>query len=135
MKGCYILIIKLKQEKTIQIGRLGKIHFKKGFYLYVGSALNGLKQRIDRHLRKEKKKHWHIDYLLDFADVIDVLFKESENKIECSIATILEKQLTSIHGFGCSDCRCSSHLFFGSYEKIIKVTKDFQMVQYKEKIK
>ena len=54
MKGSYILVIELKEEKIIQIGKLGKIHFKKGFYVYIGSALNGLEQRITRHLIKEK---------------------------------------------------------------------------------
>lgn len=131
MKGSYILVIKLEKDKKIQIGKLGKIHFKCGFYIYVGSALNGLEKRINRHLKKTKKKHWHIDYLLDFAEVIDVLYKESETKIECEISSILDKQLDSVFGFGCSDCRCNSHLFYGSYEKIRLVVKDLQMKNYK----
>ena len=130
MKGSYILIIKLKEEKTIQIGKLGKIHFKKGFYVYAGSALNTLEQRINRHLRENKKKHWHIDYFLDFAEVIDVLYKESKTRTECNIAKILDKQLISIPGFGCSDCKCKSHLFYGSYENIIQVFENLQMTQY-----
>jgi Uri superfamily endonuclease len=130
MKGSYILIIKLKDKKTIQIGKLGKIHFKKGFYVYVGSALNGLEQRINRHLRKTKKKHWHIDYFLDFAEVIDTIYKESETREECNIAIELDKQLVSIPGFGCSDCRCKSHLFYGSYKMITQVINDFKFKQY-----
>lgn len=113
MKGSYILVIELKKDKTIQIGTLGKIHFKKGFYAYVGSALNGLEQRINRHLRKIKKKHWHIDYFLDFAEVVDVFYKENETREECKIAKMLGNQLVSIPGFGSSDCRCKSHLFYG----------------------
>jgi len=42
MKGSYILLIKLDEDKDIQIGKLGNISFKKGYYAYVGSALNGL---------------------------------------------------------------------------------------------
>jgi Uri superfamily endonuclease len=133
MKGSYILIIKLEQDKTIQIGKLGKIHFKKGFYVYVGSALNGLKQRINRHIRKNKKKHWHIDYFLDFAEVVEILFKESETKIECNIAKTLEKKLVSIPDFGCSDCRCKSHLFYDSYKEITNAIEYFEMMQYKIK--
>jgi len=130
MKGSYILVIKLKEEKAIQIGKLGKIHFKMGFYVYVGSALNGLEQRINRHIRTNKKKHWHIDYFLDFAEIIGILYKESETREECNIAIELDKQLVSICGFGCSDCRCKSHLFYGSYKMITKVVKDFKTKQY-----
>jgi len=123
MKGSYILVIELKEDKTIQIGKLGKIGFKKGFYAYVGSALNGLEQRINRHLRKTKKKHWHIDYFLDFAEVVDVFYKENEIKEECKIAKVLDEQLVSTPGFGCSDCMCKSHLFFGSQKKVMKIVE------------
>ena len=114
MKGSYILIIELKKAKTIQIGKFDKIHFKKGIYAYVGSALNGLEARINRHLRKTKKKHWHIDYLLDFAEIVDVYYKENDAKEECKIAEKFEGEFVPIPGFGCSDCRCKSHLFFQS---------------------
>jgi Uri superfamily endonuclease len=130
MKGSYILVIELKEDKTIQVGKLGRIHFKKGFYAYVGSALNGLEQRINRHLRKIKKKHWHIDYFLDFAEIIDVFYKENEAKEECKIAKMLEKQLVSIPGFGCSDCRCRSHLFFGSQTEIVEIVNRLGMTIY-----
>jgi Uri superfamily endonuclease len=43
MKGCYCLIIKLNNDRTVKIGKkLGKIEFKKGYYVYVGSAMNSL---------------------------------------------------------------------------------------------
>jgi Uri superfamily endonuclease len=133
MKGSYILVIELKEDKTIQVGKLGKIQFKKGFYAYVGSALNGLEGRINRHLRKTKKKHWHIDYFLDFAEVVDVFYKENETREECKIAKILDKQLVSIPGFGCSDCRCKSHLLLGSQKKVMKIVKHlFDYTQYKQ---
>ena len=60
MKGSYVLLIEIGQEKEIQIGSIGNIYFKKGFYAYIGSALNGLEQRIERHIRKDKRFHWHI---------------------------------------------------------------------------
>ncbi len=133
MKGSYILVIKLQQDKEIQIGKLGKIHFKKGFYIYVGSALNGLENRINRHIKKTKKKHWHIDYFLDFADIIDIFYKENNTKVECNIAATFDKQLIIIPCFGCSDCRCKSHLFYGPYEKIIQVVKNLYMIHYEIK--
>ena len=56
MKGCYCLIIKLSNSSKIKIGKkLGEIDFTKGHYVYVGSAMNSLESRINRHLRDEKK--------------------------------------------------------------------------------
>ena len=118
MKGSYLLVIELKNDYEISIGKLGEIKFHKGFYIYVGSALNGLEQRIQRHLRNNKKTHWHIDYLLKYAKIINVFYKEKENKEECIIAKKLDNKLSSISGFGCSDCKCKSHLFYGTYNQI-----------------
>jgi Uri superfamily endonuclease len=123
MKGSYILVIELKENKTLQIGKLGKIFFKKGFYLYVGSALNGLEKRVQRHLKKDKKIHWHIDYLLRYAKIISVYYQESNKKEECIIAKKLANKLSSIPGFGCSDCKCDSHLFYNSNIMISIVSK------------
>jgi len=116
MKGSYVLIINLKKEKEIEIGRLGRILFSKGYYAYVGSGLNSLEKRIDRHLRKNKKKRWHIDYLLEEGKIEEILYRESNRKEECNIARILSKKFNFTPGFGSSDCKCRSHLFF-NYNK------------------
>jgi Uri superfamily endonuclease len=130
MKGSYILLIELKENVNIDIGKLGKIDFNKGFYVYIGSALNSLESRINRHLRSKKNIHWHIDYLLDFAVIINVFYKESLVKEECKISQFFEKKLISINGFGCSDCRCKSHLFYGDYDKIIENIGKLNTKQY-----
>lgn len=111
MKGTYVLLIQVPQEIEVETGGLGKIRFKKGQYAYVGSALKNLKSRIERHLRDEKKLHWHIDYFLIEADVEEVIYGESAEKKECEIAKALADKFPSIEGFGSSDCRCKSHLF------------------------
>ncbi len=111
-KGTYVLLIKLSKNKEIKIGSLGKLRFKKGFYAYVGSAMNGLDRRIQRHLRKMKRFYWHIDYLLKDADILKVVYAQTRTKRECDIATYLEQYLRSIKNFGSSDCKCKSHLFF-----------------------
>jgi len=120
MKGVYVLLIELKTDKEIEIGKLGKLFFKKGFYAYVGSALNNLEKRIQRHLSLEKKMHWHVDYLLNYANITDVFYKETNEKIECNVARKLARNLKGINGFGCSDCNCQSHLFYGSNKDIRK---------------
>ena len=130
MKGSYILVIELKENKRIQVGKLGNISFKKGFYVYVGSALNSLEQRISRHLRSNKKMHWHIDHLLQYANVINVFYKESNKREECNIAKKLDKKLSSIPGFGCSDCNCKTHLFYGSEKDIGRVVSGLELYQY-----
>lgn len=122
MKGSYILLIKLLKDSEIKVGSLGTISFKKGFYVYVGSAMGGLEQRINRHLRKNKKTFWHIDYLLNNrgAKIIKVFYKESEEKEECNIAGKVSKLGEHILGFGCSDCRCESHLFRIKNPKVLE---------------
>ena len=59
MKGSYILLIKQDENSNICIGSLGNIEFTSGYYAYIGSALNGISQRVNRHLRSNKKLHWH----------------------------------------------------------------------------
>ena len=113
MKGCYCLIIKLNKDTTIKIGKkLGKIDFNKGYYVYVGSAMNSLESRIKRHLSDEKKLHWHVDYLLRKAEITDVLYNESKRKIECDLSQLISLKSEGIEDFGCSDCECESHLYY-----------------------
>ena len=120
MKGVYVLFMELESSKQIEIGKLGKIGFKKGFYAYVGSAMNGLENRIQRHLKREKKLHWHIDWFLRSAKIKDVIYLEGSNKMECKVAQALAKRFESIKGFGASDCRCGSHLFFSTDFQLLK---------------
>ena len=127
MKGSYLIIAEMDANKRVPIGKLGEVEFSKGFYVYVGSALNGLEQRIQRHLRENKKTHWHIDYLLKHATVTDVFYKEDNVREECIIAKKFEGTLPSILGFGCSDCKCKSHLFYGTYNEIKQVIDRLNM--------
>jgi Uri superfamily endonuclease len=112
--GGYVLLLRLKERNDIRIGRLGTLQFNPGYYAYVGSAMRGLKQRISRHLRKEKKLHWHIDYFLEKANVVKVIVCQSDNSIECDIAGEIGSIYTVINGFGSSDCKCPGHLFYNS---------------------
>ena len=114
MKGVYILIASLNEDVGLKIGALGEINFKKGFYAYIGSAMGGIEQRVGRHLRKDKKLHWHIDYLLGKAEIKKILVMETNVKSgECGVAEKLEQSGgVSVDGFGSSDCKCKSHLFY-----------------------
>ncbi len=108
----YVLGISLKEAREISVGKRKKEIFPLGLYLYVGQAKRNLTARLQRHLRREKKKHWHIDFLLEYADIVGIaLFRE---EAECFLAQCF-MGLPEIRGFiprfGASDCRCLTHLF------------------------
>ncbi len=108
----YLLIIHVKNNKKLKIGKLGTTYFKKGYYLYVGSAKKNIKTRISRHLNKYKKLFWHIDYLLFFqgAHIKEIW---TGNMDECQMAQfLLKNEYRFVDKFGSSDCSCPSHLFF-----------------------
>lgn len=112
-KGSYILLISLDVKTHIQVGKLGELDFLPGHYLYCGSALNGLAKRIDHHLGTKKKLHWHIDYLLSSADVVEVWVNLSPQRMECQLAQAvltLPGATVPVPGFGSSDCNCQTHL-------------------------
>lgn len=113
IKGIYVLFISVRKNIFVKVGALGKIKFSKGIYAYVGSAQNGIRERVTRHLGKEKRKFWHIDYLLVQKDVRieKIVYQEAEKKRECRIAEAFLQSDEPVKGFGCSDCSCSSHLF------------------------
>ena len=118
MKGVYVLIISVGNDIKVNVGALGSIFFERGLYAYVGSAQNDLERRVQRHLRKAKKKFWHIDYLLDgdVVRIVKVFHKEAEKSEECRIARKLSEKGIAVKRFGCSDCGCVSHLFrIGDY--------------------
>lgn len=114
LKGTYCLFINLNQNESLEIGKKGDIQFKKGCYIYVGSALNSLEGRIRRHLRQNKKMHWHVDYLLDSSNthVTEVFYSDDGFKHECDLAAQIAPKGKEIKGFGCSDCNCTAHLFY-----------------------
>ena len=121
MRGVYVLIILITRNIKIKVGALGEIKFAKGVYAYVGSAQNNLEKRIERHLKKNKKKFWHIDYLTanKFVKIVKVFYKLAKKSEECRTAEKLRKTEIPIKNFGCSDCNCESHLFKIENENII----------------
>jgi len=117
MPGIYHLLIQLLQPQEIIVGKLGCFRFPSGYYVYTGSALNGLKARVARHRRKEKRLHWHIDYLLQHAKIIDVAFYITTARLECEynrrIMNLPDAQII-VPRFGASDCKCDAHLVYFS---------------------
>ena len=134
-KGTYCLIMKLSKDRDITIGRRPTARFSAGFYCYVGSAMNSLEKRINRHKSSNKKLHWHIDWFLEHADIVNVKSIESKERLECSLSqdVALLSDRIPMPGFGSSDCKtCESHLYYfmedpsERLEEVVKKWKDLQ---------
>jgi len=131
-KGTYALVMALRSEAAIAVGRLGwrgkesegnEINFPAGYYVYFGSARSGLYARVGRHLKRDKRLHWHIDYLVQFAEVVEVWYaleehgewaerKENMECLWCQVALGMPQGQILVPGFGSSDCRCPAHLVY-----------------------
>ena len=113
--GTYALVLQSHSAVKVRVGRLSRIDLAPGYYIYVGSAFGpgGVRARVSRHLRTDKPKHWHIDYLREFAIPLSAWVSYEPKRLEHQWAQQFYEmsEMTAIQGFGCSDCRCYSHLF------------------------
>ena len=128
--GTYILVLFLNKKQCVTIGKLGQFDFPPGYYAYIGSAFGpgGLASRIGHHIAISSNPHWHIDYLRFHVELVQVWYCSQMYKREHDWAdTMAEWHLSQkpVKGFGCSDCRCESHLF---YFKLMPNISDFQLL-------
>lgn len=112
-KGAYALAIRL--DDPVAFTLRGTTHrFPPGCYVYAGSARGpgGIRARLQRHFRHEKKPHWHVDRLTGTATRLWGFAIPGGS--ECEIAARLGRVAGFSHplaGFGSSDCPvCVSHL-------------------------
>ncbi|MFB6145765.1 MAG: DUF123 domain-containing protein [Candidatus Nanohaloarchaea archaeon] len=111
MKGVYLLFLQLEDDTEVGVGALGELELPAGTYIYVGSAMNGVEKRLERHYGSDKKLHWHIDYLTEKAEVFDHFILPDNSEYECIMSQILSRFSEPVECFGSSDCDCSSHLY------------------------
>ena len=115
-RGAYALAFESDLSFFARIGALGEFEFQLGIYVYVGSALGpgGLKARVGRHLRKNKKLKWHFDYLSELLVPAGLYCEVTNERLECVWAAKLAETggLAPVAGFGSSDCSCFSHLLY-----------------------
>ena len=115
--GTYVLELFLSVSEQIRVGKTGVKAFQAGHYYYVGSAFGpgGLRARIRHHAGNSQRKHWHIDYLSELAELQSVFFMAEPQRFEHEWAQQL-MSLASLNmpvkGFGATDCHCLSHLFY-----------------------
>lgn len=138
--GNYIVVLYMDTERTIAVGSKGDVYFPAGYYLYVGSAKHNLTKRLERHKRKRKKFHWHVDYLREAANFHAALAIRSTAALEHTIAAAIGRIADwRVDGFGASDCRCDTHLFGMANDPLhhpafIQVLQYFRMDRLEEEL-
>jgi len=113
LPGTYMLILRAPRAASVRVGSLGDVSVEPGWYVYVGSAMGGLWQRVRRHLASEKPLRWHIDYLLQVMQVEEVWFRLGSQRDECAWARALAgaEQFCPFGAIGASDCACRTHVY------------------------
>jgi Uri superfamily endonuclease len=129
-KGIYCLVLR-NPGCTARVGALGPVAFREGWHCYVGSALgSGGLSRLDRHIAlaagRDRRPKWHIDYLLtdDRFTLRYAVYAHTTERLECLLARALGEP--DVMAFGCSDCRCPSHLFFRTVDPEGEITSAFE---------
>lgn len=112
--GAYVLIVAL--DAPLALTGHGPVDaiLDPGTYAYCGSARGpgGIRARVQRHLRPDKRPHWHVDRLTDAGRVVSV--RAVPGGRECDLLhemLAVPGAMTPVPGFGSTDCRrCPSHL-------------------------
>ena len=124
-RGTYIVVLKSGQPNTVKIGRLGLFEIRKGYYVYIGSAMGpgGVLARLKHHSKISQRPHWHLDYLRAETEFYQAYALGSPERKECEWANLIAKSEDAtepMKGFGSSDCTCRTHLFyFSSHKKVV----------------
>lgn len=120
MPNTYLLLIKNSKDTKIEVGSIGELKFDEGWFCYVGSSRTSSFSRLTRHSKvstgQNSTNHWHIDYLNGHRRTNIKKAYISTKKQECEVAKEMDK-FVGINNFGCSDCKCDSHLFYSDDEE------------------
>jgi Uri superfamily endonuclease len=118
-KGTYVLVLSLARHSFFPVvGHFRNVNLPAGYYAYVGSAFGagGLRARVGRHLRLEKKLHWHIDYVRPAMVIAEVWVTEDTQRRECDWSRLVGTSLggvVPVPGMGSADCdHCPAHFYY-----------------------
>lgn len=108
----YQLYIHMPSPARLHVGALGWVALPAGWYVYTGSARRGFHARVRRHLRRDKRRRWHIDWLLLDTDA-QLVWVVCSGVSECRLNQATRGGVIR-RGLGASDCKrqCGSHLRF-----------------------
>jgi Uri superfamily endonuclease len=111
--GAYLLWLPLGRALTLAAPRPGT-RLQPGVYLYFGSANGpgGLRARVARHLRPDKRPRWHVDQLtVSAGPAARALAWPAGSECAWREAVQAAGGAVPVPGFGASDCRrCPAHL-------------------------
>jgi Uri superfamily endonuclease len=110
--GAYALLVELKEPLRVAYAAR-EATLAAGRYIYCGSACGpgGIAARLRRHMRPDKRPHWHIDALTMQGAVLGAWVAPGGD--ECALNEALSALPMPAPGFGATDCRrCGSHLRF-----------------------
>lgn len=132
--GSYVLMLRLVQEKKLQIGKLGLFDFPAGIYVYCGSALGsgGLRGRLGHHLKAQSPVKWHVDNLRPYSELFEVIYLPTDERLECrwsQFFLIQPAAFVAAQRFGASDCKngCLAHLIGFPGDKISDILRKFTL--------
>jgi Uri superfamily endonuclease len=117
LPGTYALVLSSPTDRSVAVGKLGTLEVRPGIYIYVGSAFGpgGLRARIGHHLNNAGSPHWHMDYIGKYLRLDEIWYTCDTRRREHQWIAILSKSrgaTAPLAGFGSSDCRCRSHLYY-----------------------
>lgn len=109
------MLLRASSAQSVEVGALGALSVRPGWYVYVGSAFGagGVRARVERHVRGDGARHWHIDHLRAVTTLEAVWYTHDEQRRECAWAGCLAGRVGArvpMAGFGASDCDCDAHL-------------------------
>lgn len=113
-KGAYLLLLHLDRIDGLRLPPRISGSIAPGWFIYAGSAHGpgGVRRRLSRHFRPDKKIHWHIDHLTARSDQSLAFAVPDAGECDLSARLIASGAFVPvIAGFGSSDCKsCTSHL-------------------------
>jgi Uri superfamily endonuclease len=124
-KGVYALVFS-NRPCSLRIGALGEIRFRRGWHIYIGSAMGpGGFARVRRHRQlaraRDRPPRWHVDHLLlsPRFTLRYTLCGASPGNLECALTDALGGE--AVPSFGSSDCACRSHLLYRASDPVADV--------------
>jgi Uri superfamily endonuclease len=110
-----MLFINIEKDISFKTAKRS-FNLKRGTYVYIGSAMKNLYQRVGRHISYKEgsyKKNWHIDNLLENGEVIRVFLIPDGKYREIEISKLFNSEFSAVKGFGASDIKeLESNLYY-----------------------
>jgi Uri superfamily endonuclease len=120
-KGIYLIIYKVIRDFNCIINNKFYV-FNRGYLIYIGSAGNGLRNRLKRHINKEGKLRWHIDYIShrEKTEVVGLFYREGDFgvKFEDELSHYFYSKIKHIDRLGSTDSMMP-HLYYSKELDII----------------